>query len=531
MRAGHGSRRVTDTERFQGAEPYYQHGEVQVTRATDPLTGLPVLVYTFPAAPAAGASELESEHIPGVLATSTHGGTGRLVTAYSPRYVMVAPGESTVDDALAIAFARALTDAASVGVVHGDLRPGRLWFDRDHLLVEGFGVPWGDPALRTPTHELPPGESASGQGDVYALAATLHALGEEGLSLRCREVLAQALASDPSLRPSAADLHQALTRTLVAVPTPAPARQHRGAVTAPSQSFDELMLPVSDGSGSASGTPLPSAATYDDPLELLDDEAGSIIDAPVPTNHDPALELGDDAPGAWGGDGAGAAVTGPAGFVQPTAQPPVPPSGKAEGFTDEPEPITVTSDPGIRMAVDRQDPERKAAPPKPAGFVRELPPGATYRAGNLDAAAPAAPIRLDRREEVEAPRRSWRAPLFLLAVLVVAAALLALVFVNRDVHVPTPVSRGAVNYLVDVQVAPAGLPPVTLTVVSSPAGSSTPAGTILGNAPRKVLLDRPGEWVLRGSLQGRQSEPATLRLPEERAITVVFPDLPTEPDR
>lgn len=492
---------MNDTDRYRGQELYYRHADVTVYRGTDPLTGLPVLVYEFPAAPEAGATALESEHIPGVLAASFDGTLGRLVTAYSPRYALVAPGESTVDDAFALAFARALLDAHTAGVVHGDLRPGRLLFDRDHLLVEGYGVPWA--SLRR-DQRTPERATRAISSDVLAWAATLEALGTVGLGPRTKEMLAAAHDPVPSARPSPGELHEALAAARRGVVSAPSAQQRLGAVMAPSRTFDELTLPIAGGSTEfASGE-----QGFDDGLELIDDAYVFPTSVP-PTGEqtDPVIELYDE-PFIPGPGLAGA------------------PSQPSESYKDEPEPITVTSDPGL-VTPTKTDATRQSG----SGFVRDLPPGVTYRAGSLDATVQAAPIRLDRHEEARPPRRAWRAPLLFIVVLLVVGALFALVFVNRGEHVPTPVSRGAVNYIVDVHVSPSGLPPVTLVVVTSPPGSSTPAGTILGNAPRKVLLDREGDWVLRGEFQDRRSEPATLHLPDERQVTIVFPDTTSPQDR
>lgn len=83
----------------------------------------------------------------------------------------------------------------------------------------------------------------------------------------------------------------------------------------------------------------------------------------------------------------------------------------------------------------------------------------------------------------------------------------------------------AVTYVVQVLVEPANLPPVTLYVLESPAASELRPNTILGTAPRSIALDAAGTWVFQGRFQGRESEPVTLQIPEQRAstITVVIP--------
>ena len=71
------------------------------------------------------------------------------------------------------------SDAADAGVVHGDLRPERFLITTDHILVEGFGVPWipEDPTFLPPNH----GERGSFAGDVYSMTAALQVLGRNRL--------------------------------------------------------------------------------------------------------------------------------------------------------------------------------------------------------------------------------------------------------------------------------------------------------------------------------------------------------------
>jgi hypothetical protein len=87
---------------------------------------------------------------------------------------------------------------------------------------------------------------------------------------------------------------------------------------------------------------------------------------------------------------------------------------------------------------------------------------------------------------------------------------------------PRAAAAPAVVYIVDVQVEPANLPPVTLHVLQSPPGSGLPAGTKYGTVPRKIGLSIPGTWVFEGRFQGYTSEPVAIRIPEEKSRVLLI---------
>lgn len=175
-------------------------------QGVDAVTGLPVLMYDMPYPPLREAERLESEHVPGVLATSFDGRRGELIAAFSTEYHAIRPADVNAKSVLAAA--RALQDAARVGIVHGDLRPDRILMASGHLLVEGYGVPWSpsDAGVAAPESTRTPA------ADVYALCATFLELGRERLGDDAIAVLEQGVASDADARPPAASLVRKLER-------------------------------------------------------------------------------------------------------------------------------------------------------------------------------------------------------------------------------------------------------------------------------------------------------------------------------
>jgi len=240
---------MTAQSRYQSQELYLQQGDVSCYRGLDPLTGLAVLIYTFPGRPTAAVAALESENIPGILVSSFDDNAGQVVAAYSPHYGLVAPGESVVDDRFVLAAVRAVRDAAQAGVVHGDLRAGRLLYAQGHVLIEGYGVPWNpvDRAVTAP--EVTAGAPPSLPADIYALAATLLLLGGSNLSHEVGALLRTALATDPHERPTATTLYGQIRRAC------------GGTVAPPPRSFDELTLPTGGAAAEAAEAPATAERT------------------------------------------------------------------------------------------------------------------------------------------------------------------------------------------------------------------------------------------------------------------------------
>jgi hypothetical protein len=482
---------MNDVGHYQRTEVYRTGGGVTTHRGVDPVTGLAVLIYDFPGRPLVGPGDIDSDAVPAILAASFDGERGGLVAAIPTGATLVAPGESVVDDRFVLQTLQALRDAARAGVVHGDLGAERLLFADGRVLVEGYGVPWAGPREGTGEGaDRAPSRSAVLRRDLQATVAALIRLAGDNLSSEVLVALRGATATGTNPPPDAERLFGVVRRL------------SGGAVTVPSAGFSELTLPVSAAPDSASTTPgtAPGAASEpgpDDALELpdasdLDHEIGaapgvapSLTATRTDVRVDPAVHQGQRDDGAR--------------------------------HATDPDPITLASDPGLVAPSTR--------PPKDSdpGFVKDLPPGATYRPGNLDGAMRPAPIRLDRLDDGGARRRSWRGPALLLLLVIVAGGAAYMAVLAQRANRQAIGGSGIVRHVVDVRVAPANLPPVSLVVDQSPSGSSFRPGTVIGSVPRRVVFDATGTWVVHAAFQGRTSDRVTVRVPEDRTLTLTFP--------
>lgn len=490
---------VSGVARYQRGEQLRRDGDVVTSRGVDAITGLAVLVYDFPGAPRVKPGQVVVDGVPTVLAAGFDGEAGVLVTAYPEGAMLVAPGEAVVDDRFALQALTVLRDAARAGLVHGDLHAGRFLWARGRLYLEGYGVPWNGAALRSTAVEGSASEGAAGQPkeslraalarDLAAAVKALLELAGDGMSLEVSAALKGALGT--AIRAGDAEQLYAVVRRLAG-----------GAVTVPPASFGELVLPTV-ASQAAAGAPAEA------PAEGVAPGAGGAGGPLLAVDLD-ALDL-SPRPAAGASVPTSAAATADASAAAPRLTP-VPPTEPTE-----PDPITLNSDPGSMLDVKRTG---------GSGFVKDLPPGATYHAGKLDEEVRVAPIRLDVNAVPKPRRRSVRVPLLFLALFAVAltAGYLALV-VRRDA--PNQVQgAGAVNHIVDVRVAPANMPPVRLMVEQSPPGSAYPPGTQITTVPRRVTFDANGVWTVYAQYGEQRGASATVRVPEDTVVTLPFPEAP-----
>lgn len=502
------------TWRYQRQSLYAERGNVLTYEGIDPLTGLPVLIYSFPGQLDAALRHLESENIPGLLAVASEGELTQVAVAYSREYQPLLSPPQIAVHTLLLDSARALRDAAEAGVLHGDIRPVRFLASPTHLLLEGFGIPWPPEASSYRAPELT--GAASYAGDVYAWAKSLLEL-DLRLSSRQKRVLEACLHENPDERPTASELYT----TLEAEPSES-VRPELTADTleltfdtgvmaagetvgsAASPEFAELGLAL-EAQAASSAAPLAESA----PLDTLH------LDAPPrPKAPEPDFDIdGFDDPS-------------PLGVVFTPRSP--------EVEASEPEPLVIMSDPGRKPAAQRA----QAAPSSASegGFVKTLPPGATYRPGATVHDAP--PGRFKEPElkaEVKQSPRQWRNLLRFVAILMVAAAVAVLVFLQRQQTQPTVATPGGAsvsNYIVEVIIEPANLPPVGLYVVSAPEGTRTPAGAQVGSyqpGRNQIVLDRPGNWQFQVRFEDRASDVVALQLPEQRSLRFTLAP-PAEPE-
>jgi len=200
-------------KRYQPQALIGEQGGVQTFAGRDALNGLPVRMYTFMGEPTARVGELGSPYIPPVLSSTFLGGAGEVIVAFSPEFRplkgTVAPAQV---EALLRQSAAALDDAARAGVVHGDLSPERVLFDREagqggRFLLEGYGVPW-----RVKPSEFSAPErigGASFASDIFSWARTVTHLSGP-LPGDLRDLLARCLDADPAARPHAREVRAAL---------------------------------------------------------------------------------------------------------------------------------------------------------------------------------------------------------------------------------------------------------------------------------------------------------------------------------
>ena len=439
--------------RYQAKRPFAASGSVRTFEGVDPLTGLPVLIYRFPARPTLAVGDLDSENIPGVLA-SAFDGEGRLVVAYSREYKPL-KGPLPVDKLLPLALgsARALLDAAEAGVVHGDIRPERFLVAGSDLLLEGYGVVWDAPSerYRAPELEKSPPSPAS---DVYAWAGALRDALGGGVPERLEQLFEHCLSENPEDRPSAEAIHRGLELQVESL-----TRAATAVYAAP-----------------AGGGPRPAPAFPDEFSE--------------PEDTEPILIRTD------------------------SGTPPQPTLTRRASEPEESKEKTRTAK-STDKSMDKSE-----------VFVRDLPPGGVYRAGTEEGSSPPAPFEAPPDISLDDERRGGRRLILLVALLVGAAVLAVLAFLGRDAGVAAPPAAAGPTYVLRVSVEPRGVANAVLLTRSSPDGSALETGDEIAYVPGRALLDAAGVWQLQARYQDQYSAPVSVRVPEEEAVTLTFPEAP-----
>ena len=218
-------------KRYQPSELLGEQGGVQTFAGRDAVNGLPVRLYSFMGEPTSREGELQSDFIPPVLSATFTGAAGEVVSAFSGEFRRPKGAvEPKQVEALLRETAAALDDAARAGVVHGDLSPERVFFDREagqsgRFVLEGYGVPW---PVRPSEFSAP--ERISGAtfaGDIFSWARTVKHLSGP-LPGDLRDLLDRCLSADPKTRPHAREVRSALERYPFGNAAPRPNRQaHR----------------------------------------------------------------------------------------------------------------------------------------------------------------------------------------------------------------------------------------------------------------------------------------------------------------
>ncbi len=162
-----------------------------------------------------------------------------------------------------------------------------------------------------------------------------------------------------------------------------------------------------------------------------------------------------------------------------------------------------------------------------AAVVKDLPPGGVYKSG--ETGPPRKPGSYQAGASWAPRRRPRRPPTVLLGAVAVVLLVSVASWLLRDRDAPAPTTDRPAAYVVDVSVAPLGAPPFSIVVVDAPSGTSLTPGTRLGRAPRRVVLDVPGRWVLQGVFGERRSAPVVVRVPAASSATLTLPPEAADP--
>ena len=187
---------------------------IQTFAGVDVVTGMPVIVYTMPGLPPS-IPEVYSESIPVVLETGTQDETGFVVVSSAPGYLPLRLGLSQVRlEWLCRISAKALSDAHTGGLVHGDLNPSHFFVQGDYLLLEGWGLAWQHPQADF----TPPEGQGEIAADVFAWARTMQAFGKGDprklLDGEMGRLIGHCLNPKPQERPTALELVIALEQVI-----------------------------------------------------------------------------------------------------------------------------------------------------------------------------------------------------------------------------------------------------------------------------------------------------------------------------
>ena len=508
--------------RYQLKALYAEQDGISTYEGIDSLTGLPVLIYQFRGRSLSTLMTLESENIPGILASQQEGEQAQVVVAYSKNYRPLSVPLSLDIGKLLVGSSRALKDAAQAGIIHGDIKPERFLASGDHVLLEGFGLPWqiSNDAFRPP-------EAASGSsfaGDVYAWAKSLLYLTDGQISSEIKGLLNACIAQDPNERPAASELYSALKTAAVAAPV------------------EEVYVP------SAADPTVPQSGL--DPIEL--DFAPEAVEAETPSKGDEAEP--DDFMAFFGKiDTPKSEPDSPA--TEASVAESSPAEVFSEGFYDEhaeemmdsqldypsnsnayDEPSMVVSDAGEREPLSVEAPAVAETPKGGGKFIKNLPPGATYHAGEMSREVLRPGMFEEYAFEDQPARRSINIRrIILLSLFIIGVGVLTFLILNQDfsrVSPDLPTTQELVRYPVEVQIGPASLPPVEIVVVQSPTGSRLLPNTVVGRfSPgiNNIVLDRDGIWQLQARFQDRVSETVTFELPQQRNVALTLPEAPQEP--
>lgn len=319
-----------------------EHAAIQTLRATDRLTGMPVLLHVLPHMPR--LPELP-EH-PQLLPIVDHGndGTGGYVVTELP--MQATPASDAV---LAVRDGlEALAALHMHGLTHGGISAAQLWEVDGRVVLAGAGLPWQV-------------EPTTG-GDLRDLARTVESIGALPAAL---EALREA--------PDSMDARTALSllnRPTAPIPVPAEPRAHAsdtqspapsGMSTEPRTEATPLQAaPISD----ALATPTPDTRHDGSPIVLGSDVTETQVAAPpaqtpdtsavstTPPNVNPRTKSGRSSTSKSRASGTSARGS----QRKTSAVPPLPETPVPEAATPQPEPPAVDAAPEPSLDSQRAAP-------------------------------------------------------------------------------------------------------------------------------------------------------------------------------
>ncbi len=490
-------------------------GAIQTFAGVDLITGMPVMIYTLPERPAE-IPQAYNDSIPTILELGFEHELGYVVASSVPGFT---PLKATLSrprlEWLAGVSATALADAHAAGLHHGNLEPAHFLASADQLMLEGWGLPWGDP---DPDYRAPEG-GTSAAADVFAWARSLQALGRGNPRLMLNgemgRWIAHGLNPKPQDRPTAQEMVMALEKLLKreAVPTDEPITSSQ---TAPALSSSAL-----------SSSALSSEEKLRDLEQQLTLELPPVADTPITLEPSTVLE-------------SPAAPT--LELEIPNTQPPQPiPLEEAveslpirndsplEARGDAPRLPIFAADPAQlhepeHLAAD--EPDVQLRPVRESEFDAEAPePGLLARRDS-------SPIRIgfDAEDEswrqVVRPHDEGRAtqrrliPLLLAMVAIICA--LGLIWLLRSqtaietgagvtpLTVPgDPVAGTVVDFKFSRDTGASG----RLSVVSAPQAAKLTPGSVLASVPGPVLFSAAGTYRLSVAVEGFKAVEINVTVP------------------
>ena len=206
----------------------------------------------------------------------------------------------------------------------------------------------------------------------------------------------------------------------------------------------------------------------------------------------------------------------------------------------EDEPELILSDPGLQYRTNTASLNAKVTAnleAEPKSFVKDLPPGATYRPGDVNSGLRPGVIQEYSFDDPAAADPQRRRLVVMLALLIVGAAILAYLALfwqrRQTAEFPAPSAAATAVYSVEAALGPSDLPPTDVYVVSSPPDSSKPPDSLIAvvSPPgRQIELDTAGTWQLQAKFEKRASEIVTFQVPQDHAVSFTLPpESPSQP--